>query len=42
MDQLQEVENEYIRRVQKKTLDLNFPPGIVPTTEEIQAIVEGM
>jgi len=40
MDQLQDVENEYIRRVQEKTLDLNFPPGIVPTTEEIQAIVE--
>jgi len=37
MDKLQEVENEYIRRVQEKTLDLNLPPGIVPTAEEIQA-----
>jgi hypothetical protein len=42
MDRLQEAENDYIRLIQQSTLKLNISPSEIPTTEEIQAAVEGI
>lgn len=42
MDRLQEAENDYIRLIQQRTLKLNISPSAIPTTEEIQAAVEGI
>jgi hypothetical protein len=41
MDRLQEEENDYIRLIQQRTLKLNISPSAIPTTEEVQAAVEG-
>jgi len=42
MEQLQDTENQYIQSVQQNTLSLGFPSDILPTTEEIRSVVEGM
>lgn len=42
MNRLQEAENNYIRLVQQRTLNLNFSTSTIPTTEEIQSLVEGI
>jgi hypothetical protein len=41
MDRLQEEENDYIRLIQQRTLKLNISQSAIPTTEEVQAAVEG-
>ena len=38
---LQDAENNYIQKMHENALNLQLPEGLIPTTEEMQTLLEG-